>query len=79
MGFLTSLLGTEKFLTGRQKTATWVLDCTEQDFELKSTKIFLLSTVTVRVFFWYRSKIHSLRFLNLRSFLTKLRPLVKMR
>ena len=32
-----------------------------------------------RVLFWYRSKNHSPQFLFFGSFLTKLRPLVKMR
>ena len=61
VGFLTSLLGTEKFLTGRQKTATWVLDCTEHDFVLKSNKFFLWSTVTVLNFFLQRPSLNVFR------------------
>ena len=51
MGLFTSFIGTKELLTGNQKTAIRVLDCTEANFELKSTKSFILSTVTVLKFF----------------------------
>ena len=43
VGLLTS------FLTSHQKTVIRVLDCTEPDFEVKNTKIYLFSTAMVKL------------------------------